>query len=104
MKLTTSLIVLLITIAGIWLIIESKRLKHKIFAIFLIALIIFTYVSFASVISDENLDLTTFNGIKTAGGLYLSWMGNAFTNIRTITANAIHMEWGKDESEEEQNT
>ncbi len=88
-----TLIVVVALIVLIWLSIEFKRFKHKIIAIFLILLILFTYLSFSAVIRDKNLDLKTFEGMKEAGKLYVLWLGHAFKNIGVITSNAISMNW-----------
>jgi hypothetical protein len=85
-------------VAAIWLIIEFKRMRHKILAIFLIVLILFTYFSFSAVIKEKNLDLKTFDGMKEAGRLYFLWIGNAFTNVKVITSNAINLSWGVNET------
>jgi predicted ferric reductase len=87
------LILVVVLIVAIWLIIEFKRFRHKILAVFLILLILFTYFSFASVIKDKGLDLKTFDGMKQAGKLYLLWLGNAFQNVKVVTSNVIDMDW-----------
>jgi len=93
-----TLILVLVLVVAIWLIIEFKRFRHKILAVFLIVLILFTYFSFSAVIKDKNLDLKTFDGMKEAGGLYVLWMGNVFKNVKVITANAIHLNWKMNET------
>lgn len=87
------LILVLVLIVGIWLIIEFKRFRHKLLAVFLIVLILFTYFSFSAVIKGKNLDLKTSEGIKEAGNLYLLWLGNIFKNVKVVTSNAINMSW-----------
>lgn len=94
----TPIILLFLLVAGIWLIVEFKRFKHKIFAVFLIVLILLTYFSFNTVIVKNNIDLKTSDGIKEAGHLYLVWLGGAFNNVKEITANAVHLDWGVNES------
>lgn len=83
-------------IAAIWIIIEVKRLKHKVFAIFLIVLILFTYLSFSHVVKKNDVDLKTIPGIYDGGKLYLSWLGGIFGNFKSITTNAIKMDWSGD--------
>ncbi len=99
MELGLTLFVIAGLIIAIWVVIEIKRLKHKIFAIFLIALILFTYVSFSLTLKSHNLDLKTVSGIMTASKLYFSWLGSLFVNLKTLTANVIKMDWsGNDTS------
>jgi len=88
-----ALFVVSILIIAIWIIIEVKRLKHKIFAIFLIALILFTYVSFAITLKGKDIDFKTVPGMVLAGKLYFSWLVSVFGNMKSITVNAIQMDW-----------
>ena len=81
------------------LVVGLNRFRHKILAVFLVLLILFTYLSFSAVIKDKNLDLTTFSGVKEAGRLYVLWLGHAFKNVRVVTSNAVNMSWKMNESE-----
>ena len=98
MVIGTTLFVVAILIIAIWVIIEVKRFKHKIFAMLLIALILFTYISFISVIKGNEFDFKSVEGVRDAGGLYFSWLSSVFGNIKTITVNAIHMDWKANET------
>jgi predicted ferric reductase len=93
-----TLIVVLVLIVAIWLIIEFKRFRHKLLAIFLILLVLFTYFSFSTILNKNSLDLKTVDGVKEAGKLYVIWLGNVFKNVGAITADAIHLNWGINES------
>jgi uncharacterized membrane protein len=99
-----TLILVLVLIAAIWLIIEFKRFRHKILAVFLVMLILFTYFSFSSVIKKEGIDLKTPSGLKEAGKIYILWLGNAFNNVKVITANAINLSWVPSENTENNET
>ena len=85
--------VISILIISIWVIIEIKRLKHKLFAIFLIALILSVYFSFTFVIQGQDVDFKTVPGIIKATKIYFSWLCFVFENLKTITTDAIHMNW-----------
>lgn len=91
-------IIVLVLIAFIWMFIEFKRLKHKLFAILLIGAILFFYFSAAYVFKGNNIDFKSISGVKEAGSLYFSWMISAFSNIKEITSNAINMDWGTNNS------
>ena len=88
-----TLLIVAVLLIAIWIIFELKRFRHKIFAIFLIALILFTYLSFTAILKKQNVNLTSFSGFKEAGSLYVSWLGSIFGNLKSITTNAIHMDW-----------
>ncbi len=93
MAIGVTLIIVFSLIALIWLSVEFKRFKHKFFAILLILLIIFSYFGFIIAIKGKDIDLKTSEGIKKAVGIYFSWLGHVFKNIKLITANAIKMDW-----------
>lgn len=94
----TTLLIVASLIVVIWLVVELRRFRHKMLAIFLIALILFTYLGFMASIRGKDLNLRSADGIKTAGKLYLSWLGSVFGNLKTITVNAIHMDWKSNET------
>ena len=93
-----TLFVIAVLIIAIWVVIEIKRLKHKIFAIFLIALILFTYVSFTVSLRGEDIDFKTIPGMMEGSRLYLSWLGSLFSNVKSITTHAVRLDWKGNES------
>jgi len=82
-----------ILIAFIWIFIEAKRMRHKIFALFMIFVILFLYFSILFVFSGKNVDYKTVPGLMSAGKIYFSWLGTLVHNFGIITANAINMNW-----------
>jgi ABC-type microcin C transport system permease subunit YejE len=103
MAIGTTLITVVVLVVAIWIFIEMKRFKHKIFAILLILLILFTYMSFAATIKGKDLDFKSIDGIKEAGQLYFSWLGSIFGNLKSLTSNAISMNWSVNKTPENQN-
>lgn len=98
MAIGITLLIVLILVVAIWVLIELKRFRHKVLAIFLILLILFTYVSFVATVKGKDIDFTTTDGVKKAGQLYFSWLGSIFRNFKSLTANAINMDWKVNES------
>ncbi|MFH1801769.1 MAG: hypothetical protein ABH804_02990 [archaeon] len=94
----TTLIVIAVFVIAAWIIIEMKRFRHKILAIFLIALILFSYLSFTAVFRERNIDYKSLNGVTEATKIYFSWLGSVFGNIKSITTNAVKMDWGANSS------
>lgn len=82
-----------VLIIAIWVIFELRRLKHKIFAIVLIALVLFLYVSVTYSIKGQEINLKNSEGIVRASKIYFSWLGSTFGNMKIITTNAIKMDW-----------
>lgn len=95
MAIGATIIIIGVLVAAIWIIVEAKRLKHKIFAIFIIALIILTYISFTTIIKENKIDLKTSSGIISASKLYFSWLGNTFSNVKSLTTFALKQNWSK---------
>lgn len=93
MALGSAFFIVAVLVVAVWVFIEVKRLKHKILAIFLIALIIFTYLSFSLSLKGQDIDLKSVPGVIKASKLYTSWLGTLFTNTKTITAYAAKQDW-----------
>jgi glucan phosphoethanolaminetransferase (alkaline phosphatase superfamily) len=89
---------ILIAVALIAVIIVSKvihfrHIKHRISAILIILLVVFLYATFTAVIRSNNLDIKSVSGILSAGKVYFSWLVQAVGNIKSLTGNAIKMDW-----------
>ncbi len=93
MVIGTALFVVLVLIIAIWAILEFKRFRHKVLAIFLIALVLFTYFSFTAVIKKNGVDVKTVSGLVEGSKLYFSWLGSIVVNVKDITTHAINMDW-----------
>jgi hypothetical protein len=91
-----NLLVVLVALIAIFVVskfIHFRHIRHRISAIVLILLVLFLYTSIAGVVSKNDIDLKTPKGIFEAGKVYLSWLGQTFTNLKELTGNAIKMEW-----------
>jgi len=93
MTIGLTFMIIAVLIIGIWILVELKRLKHKIFAIILIALILFFYTSSTLALRGQGIDLKSADGIIKASKIYFAWLGSAFGNLKIITTNAIKMDW-----------
>lgn len=93
MEVGITIFIIAALIIVIWIVIEVKRMKHKIFAIFLIALILFLYISSTFVFKGHDINFKTVSGMTTATKLYFSWLGSIFGNMKSITTSAVKMDW-----------
>lgn len=93
MAISTTFFIVAVVVIIIWLVIEVKRLKHKLWAFFLIGLIIFTYISFTVSLKNQDVDLTSIDGVINAGKLYVAWLGGVFHNAKAVTAYAAKQDW-----------
>ncbi len=95
MTLGVTFFIVAFLVIAIWLVIEFKRLKHKVFALFLMGLILFTYFSFTASLKGQDTDFTSISGVLDVGKLYFSWVAGIFGNFKSITAYAFKQNWNK---------
>ena len=89
----TSLIVILAIAAVIWVLAEFQKIKHKVWAIVLIGLLVFAYLSFTIVLRDQGIDYKSPSGILQAGKVYFSWLGSLLGNFKSMTSHAVSLDW-----------
>ncbi len=92
------LVILSILAIGIYMMAELRRFKHKLWAISIIVLLLFGYISFNIVLKGRNIDYQSVSGLTQAVKIYFSWLGGIFGNMKSITSNAVKMDWGVNES------
>ena len=95
---TVILFIIAVLIAAIWIIYGFKRIRHKFLAIFLIALILFSFLSFNAVFGGKDISIKNVSDIGKAVKLYFFWLGSIFGNLKTITANAVKMDWNSNKT------
>jgi len=88
-----------IFIVLVFLFLRFKHMKHKIIAIFLIISLLFIYSTASTLFQGEDIEWKSFAGLEKAGKIYFSWLGNALTNLRSLSGNAIKMDWQIPENE-----
>lgn len=93
MAIGVTFFIIAVAVIAIYLVIEVKRLKHKLFAFFLIGLILFTYISFTVSLKGQDVDLKSVDGLIKAGKLYWSWLSSLFVNAKSVTAYALKQDW-----------
>ena len=86
-------IIVIAAVLGILFIAKLSHLKHKFSMIFLVLFVLLLYLSFAKVASIHSVDLGSVSGFASGMKVYLSWIGNAFDNMRVITGNAARVDW-----------
>jgi hypothetical protein len=101
MVLSIVLLVIAAIVIVIWVLIEFKRFEHKLFAYFLIGMVLIVAGSFSVVTSKYDLEYDSPSGLLTAGKVYFSWIGSTFVNLKMMTAHAIKLDWNMNETIEE---
>jgi len=67
--------------------------KDNFFYIFLIAILVFFAFSLTRLHQNHNIDLSSGEGIASAGKIYLSWLVNVFKNVGKVTGYAVQQDW-----------
>ena len=90
----TNIWVITILIVLIFIVIKFKELRHKFSFLFIVFLLLLLVFSLSMAYSDKNVDLSTLDGIVSAGKVYFGFLGGIFDKTRSITGFAIQ-EYGK---------
>jgi hypothetical protein len=93
MAIKTALLVIGILVVLVFVFSRFKQNKPKIIGGIMIILLLTMFLSFNFAMKNQDIDFKSVSGIISAGKIYFSWMGYAFGNFKTITANAIKMDW-----------
>ena len=87
-------ILIAFVIIVLFVIFKSKEVKHRVFSIFILLLIVFVALTFSQIISQPGVNFYSFEGIMGAGKLYFIWLKHAFSNVVQLTGNAVKLDWG----------
>jgi Ca2+/Na+ antiporter len=85
------IVIVLVFIAVI--LIKMNHFKHRITIILVLLFALFLYSSFSVINKTNDLDLKSVDGLAGAFKIYLGWLGNGFSNLKTLTGNAMKMDW-----------
>jgi amino acid permease len=75
------------------LVFKAKEVRHKMEFLIVALLCLFLIFSFLQIYKTHKVNLKTFNGVVTAGKLYVAWLGQMFHNLADITGYAVHRDW-----------
>lgn len=84
------LLVVLLVVFGIF---QLRHMQHRFFLFLLFIIILLFFFTFTGVVSKSNIDLKSPAGTLQAIKVYGIWLGQAFSNVRTIVGNAVKMDW-----------
>ncbi|MCK9595776.1 hypothetical protein M0R19_01165 [Candidatus Pacearchaeota archaeon] len=93
MQVNITFLIIAILIVAIWVIFILKRVQHKFITLFLIALLLFSFVSFTMVFRGKDISIKSASDVGKLAGAYFSWLGHAFSNLKVITSQVIKMDW-----------
>ena len=86
-------LLIIVAILALVLVLKLVHFRHKVFVATVVAILLFAIISFNLATKDHTLNLSSPSGLIEAGKVYFLWFGQAFTNMKTITANVVKMNW-----------
>jgi hypothetical protein len=93
MAISVIIFIVAILVIAIYLIYGLKRVKHKFLSLFLIALVLFSFLSFSAAFGGKEISIKNVSDLGNIVKIYFSWIGNLFGNFKLLTTNAIKMNW-----------
>ena len=88
-----SFTIIAILIVAAIVLIKMNHFRHKMTIIALLVFVLFLYTTVTVVNKANELDLTTTDGFFDAFKVYMGWLGNGFQNLKSISANAVKLDW-----------
>lgn len=67
--------------------------KQNFFYIVAIMVFIFVALSLTHIHSTYDIDVTTWDGMAKASGIYFQWLQVVFSNMGKVTGYAVQQEW-----------
>ena|SRR3989344_4255073 len=75
------------------LVIRFKYFKHHLTIVVFFVLIVLLLVSFVTIAKQNSFSIKEPSTYWKVTKVYFSWVGHAFGNLKTLTTNAIKMDW-----------
>ena len=86
------IVIVVLIVVGIFAI-KLNHLKHRFFIIALVMLALFLYSSMNLVTKQNDVDLTSVDGLFSAVKVYTGWLANGVNNVKDLTGKAIDQDW-----------
>lgn len=88
-----SITIIAVIIVAAVVLIKMNHFRHKMTIIAVLMFALFLYTTVTVVNKSNEFDFTTTEGFFDALKVYTGWLGNGFGNLKSITGNAIKMDW-----------
>ena len=70
-----------------------NHLKHRFFITLLILAALFLYSTMNLVTTQNDIDLTSIDGVMSSLKVYTGWLANGLGNMKELTGRAIDQDW-----------
>lgn len=88
-----SWVVIGILILIAFILLKTNHFKHRAWIILIVVLALFLYVSITLVNTNHDLNVNSTEGFFNSVKIYSGWLANGFKNLKSITGNAVKMDW-----------
>ena len=88
-----SMVVVAVLVVIAVVLIKMNHFRHKVTIIVVLLFALFLYSTVTIVNKANEFDLTSTEGFFGAFKVYTGWLGNGFSNLKTLTGNAVKMDW-----------
>jgi len=87
------IVIILVILAFVFL--RMSHARRRTTLILLIVFLVFVYFTASHVFKQYDIDWKSASGLSKGAKVYFAWLGGAFGNLRTLTSNAIKMDWSQ---------
>lgn len=77
-------------------VLKFKEIRHQGGMLIGLGLLVFLVLSFGSISATHHIDLTTFDGVASAGKLYFVWLKTVALNVGHVSSYVIKQDWTVD--------
>ena len=86
-------IVIAVLILVAFVLLKANHFRHRMWIFLFVVLALFLYLSITFINAKHDLDVNSTEGVLKSVKIYLGWLAHGFKNLKSITGNAIKMDW-----------
>lgn len=86
-------LIIVLLVIFVLIVLKFKEVRHKLGFLILLLIFLFLVVTAFNVYKNNKVDISTFDGLVSAGKIYFSWLGSVVDNVKGISGYASKQEW-----------
>ena len=87
-----------VVIVVLVLLFKLRELRHHVMLVLAVVVLLFFAITFASIYNQNQVDLSTFEGMTKISQIYFSWLSTVGKNLVSIGGYAVKQEWSLNET------
>jgi glucan phosphoethanolaminetransferase (alkaline phosphatase superfamily) len=84
---------IIVAVLIVFVFLRFREVRHRVTHMVIIVLILLLVGSAAVVYFNNDVDITSFDGIAKAGQLYFQWIGTIFSNFGKVSTYTVQQDW-----------